>query len=88
MVRDLHLDGLPVLLVLNKVDQAEAGALDALVRDTGGIPVSALRRTGLDELMVRVENQLWRQGRGDVRPLWLQEQERWAQQAEEQSAES
>jgi len=88
VVRDLHLDGLPVLLVLNKVDQAEAGALDALVRDTGGIPVSALRRTGLDELMVRVENQLWRQGRGDVRPLWLQEQERWAQQAEEQSAES
>ena len=83
VVKDLSLDRLPVLLVLNKIDEAEPAAVEALVREFDGIPVSALRRTGLDELMVRVENELWRQGRGDVRPAWQIEQERREQQATE-----
>ena len=83
VIRDLELDRLPTLLVLNKTDAAEAASVEALVRDSGGIPVSALERTGLDELMARVEKELWRQGRGDVRPAWQIEQERWAQQASE-----
>ena len=83
VIRDLELDRLPVLLVLNKVDQLEPEAADALARDSGGIPVSALERSGLDDLMTRLETALWRQGRGDVRPAWQQRQERWAEQATE-----
>ena len=80
VVKDLELDSLPVLLVLNKVDRMTAESVDALARDSGGVPVSALDRSGLGELMTRIEAALWRQGRGDVRPAWQQEQEHRAQE--------
>ena len=88
VIKDLELDALPVLLVLNKVDRTDPEAVEALVRDTGGVPVSARDRTGLDDLMPAIEAALWRQGRGDVRPSWMKDQERWAEQAEAASDEA
>lgn len=77
VIEDLGLQEMPVLLVLNKVDRMPDEEVQGLVRESGGVPVSALRRTGLDELLERIEQVLWRQGHGDVKPAWMREQERW-----------
>jgi 50S ribosomal subunit-associated GTPase HflX len=59
-------------VVLNKADLADPDALVELVRETGGLPVSALKREGLMPLMEAIERHLWREGHGDTRPLWQQ----------------
>lgn len=52
---ELGLEETPRLLVLNKSDDTPRPLLAAVKRVTGGIPVSALDRTGLDGLMAQIE---------------------------------
>ncbi len=72
VVDALGLGHLPVQLVLNKADLAAPEALAEAVRESGGLPVSALNRDGLGDLMLAVERHLWREGFGDTRPEWQQ----------------
>jgi GTP-binding protein HflX len=51
LLEDLELAAVPRLLVLNKADATPRPLLSAIKRVTGGIPVSAERREGLDALM-------------------------------------
>jgi GTP-binding protein HflX len=56
---EIGLGGTPELLVFNQVDRLPAGEGVALAQRFGGVPVSALERTGLRELLVRAEQTLW-----------------------------
>ena len=47
------------LLVFNQIDKLENGEGEALARRHGGVPVSALKRTGLRTLLARAERMLW-----------------------------
>ena len=70
VIEELGLGHLPVQIVLNKADLTEPGELEAMVMETGGLPVSALKRDGLLPLMGQIERHLWREGHGDTRPAW------------------
>lgn len=73
VIEELGLSHVPVQLVLNKTDLVSEAALQTLINETGGLPVSALTRDGLTGLMARIERLLWREGHGDTRPLWQQQ---------------
>ncbi len=68
VIEELGLEHVPSLLVLNQVDRIGDDAVHSLVRDHAGLPVSALRRQGLDALLESMERELWRTGHGDLRP--------------------
>jgi GTP-binding protein HflX len=82
VLAELGLADVPVLLVLNQVDRLGPDEILAVVRDHGGLAVSALRRQGFDELLEAMERELWRAGHGDLRPAYQQEAERYAAAAE------
>jgi len=64
--------GTPELLVFNQIDRLPEGAGTALAMRYGGIAVSALFRTGLQELLLRSEQILWSEESADeVRPRSL-----------------
>ncbi len=52
----------PTILVLNKIDEADPDEIEELRQDLDGVPVSALRGDGLDELLDRIERTLWKEG--------------------------
>ena len=54
--------------MLNKSDAADADALAALQREMRGVIISARERTGLDELLRAIEQQLGRPDRFAVDP--------------------
>jgi GTP-binding protein HflX len=56
---ELGLDDKPELLVFNQIDRLEPGQAEALARRYVAIPVSALERRGLRELLGRAEEILW-----------------------------
>ncbi|MDR0601116.1 MAG: GTPase HflX, partial [Treponema sp.] len=60
VLEELGAGSVPVITVLNKTDRIETpGELSALLkRFPGSIAVSALKRTGLDELAARVDEML------------------------------
>ncbi|MDE2906692.1 MAG: GTPase HflX, partial [Acidobacteriota bacterium] len=64
--RVLHDIGIeaPELLVFNQIDRMADGEGDATARRHGGVAVSALRRSGLRELLARAEGMLWADGEG------------------------
>jgi GTP-binding protein HflX len=49
----------PELLVFNQVDRLPDGVGEAIAARHGGVAVSALRGTGLSELLIRAEAMLW-----------------------------
>jgi GTP-binding protein HflX len=55
VLADLDLRSVPRLLVMNKTDQVESIAIDRLCRHYEAVPVSALRREGLDLLIQTAE---------------------------------
>jgi GTP-binding protein HflX len=55
ILTDLDLGSIPRLIVMNKADMVDASALDGLCRRFEAVPVSALRREGLDRLMAAAE---------------------------------
>jgi GTP-binding protein HflX len=54
LLEELGADGKPTVLALNKTDRLPPDRVAELVARTGGVPISALRRTGLEDLMARV----------------------------------
>ncbi len=54
LLEELGADGKPTVLALNKTDRVPARQVEELAARTGGVPISALRRTGLEELLRRV----------------------------------
>lgn len=58
LLEELGADGKPTVLALNKTDRLPPDRVADLVARTGGVPISALRRTGLDDLMGRVAQAL------------------------------
>ena len=55
----------PELLVFNQIDRLPEGAGRALAARFGGVAVSALRGTGMRELLIRAEQVLWSEESGD-----------------------
>ena len=55
VLADLGVDARPRIRVFNKIDRLDADSLAALVSWDGNVYVSALRKTGLDELLRRVD---------------------------------
>jgi GTP-binding protein HflX len=62
ILRDLGLSEKPRLLVLNKIDRLEPGQGEALAHLRDGVAVSAVRKEGLEELLRRCDQILWRDG--------------------------
>ena len=56
---ELNLNGIERLVVLNKVDDAPRPLAAALARVTEGVPVSALRRDGLERLLTEIESRVF-----------------------------
>lgn len=54
LLEELGADGKPTVLALNKIDRLPSDQVQVLVQQTGGVPISALQRTGLQALMERV----------------------------------
>jgi GTP-binding protein HflX len=59
VLRDMELGDVPELLVFNKIDRLPPGHGSALAARHEAVPVSALERTGLAELLERAEKALW-----------------------------
>jgi GTP-binding protein HflX len=55
ILEDLGLEDMKRIVVLNKVDETPRPLVAALKKVTGGIPVSAIRREGLDRLLQHIE---------------------------------
>ena len=66
ILADLDLLGKPSLLVLNKADRVPPQAARTLARRYHGVAVSALHRTGLDEVTRGMEQILWGTRRADT----------------------
>ncbi len=64
---DLKLEKIERLLVLNKADATPRPLLSALKHVTGGIPISAVDREGLDALMTKIEALIFEQRAEDDR---------------------
>jgi GTPase len=60
ILKEMELDAMPRLIVLNKIDLLSAEELGLIRKETGGIPVSALGRKGLDALLAAVQAELFR----------------------------
>jgi GTP-binding protein HflX len=56
---EIGLGATPELLVFNQIDRLPPGVGSALAATHGGVPVSALRGTGLANLLEAVESRLW-----------------------------
>jgi GTP-binding protein HflX len=56
LLGELELTDRPAIMVLNKIDRAEGGrALEALVENADGVPISAATGEGIDALLARIE---------------------------------
>ncbi len=62
ILSSLGLDRTPRLLVWNKVDQVPKLLEKALLKQRGGVAVSALERRGFDELLMKAEDTLFSEG--------------------------
>ncbi|MBW2293355.1 MAG: GTPase HflX, partial [Deltaproteobacteria bacterium] len=56
---DIGLSEIPELLILNQSDRLPDGVAESIARRHGGIAISALKKQGLRELLVRAEEILW-----------------------------
>ncbi len=86
VLRELGLDHLPVLEVLNKSDLATREQLAVLDRRGAAVRVSALEREGLTELMQRIDLALRGAGHGNVKPRWKVESEAMMARLEAEAA--
>ena len=58
VLQQIGMDATPELLVFNQIDRLEPGAAEAIAARHGGVPISALRRHGLTELVARADAML------------------------------
>lgn len=68
ILADLGIEDIPRLVVLNKIDLANRLLVTAQRRATDGVPVSALTREGLAELVTRVESEVFEARGGEDEP--------------------
>ena len=59
ILRKLGLDGIPVVLVLNKIDRLDPGRTADLAKNLKGIPVSALHPGTFSGLLQEMERLIW-----------------------------
>lgn len=71
---------IPRLLVWNKIDAVEPARVQQLLREHGGLALSAVTREGLDPLLTTLEQMLWKPGR-ELNPLG-QARKRWQKAVE------
>jgi len=69
ILRDLALAEKPRLLVWNKVDRVGAEDAEHLARHGNGFVVSALDRATFGPLLLAIQRELWREGKGPHRVL-------------------
>jgi GTP-binding protein HflX len=62
---------IPELLIFNQVDRLEAGEGEAIARRYGGVPVSALKRTGLRTLLEQTQKILWAESDARTDSAWF-----------------
>jgi len=55
---DLHIEAIPRLTILNKIDIAPPGRIEQLRREYEGVPVSAVEGTGLGDLLGAIDSRL------------------------------
>jgi GTP-binding protein HflX len=60
VLADLDLKSIPKLLVMNKADLVDPSVIDGLCQRFEAVPVSAIRRQGLDLLIATAESQIHR----------------------------
>ena len=65
VLESIQLGDTPELLVFNRIDLLAPGAGEAIAWRHGGVAVSALRGTGLRELLARADAMLWERERRD-----------------------
>ncbi len=61
---EIGLTDTPEVLVFNQMDRLPPGEGERLAERNGGVAVSALRGTGLEALLERVERSVWPEGEG------------------------
>jgi GTP-binding protein HflX len=59
VLADIGLEHAPELLVFNQADRLPPGEAEAIAARLGGVAISALKSTGLPELLMRAERLLW-----------------------------
>ena len=62
ILSDIGLSETPELLIFNQIDKLPSGVGQVIAERHGGIGISALKRTGLRELLGSVEKLLWKNG--------------------------
>jgi GTP-binding protein HflX len=58
VLRQIGMEATPELLVFNQIDRLEPEAARSIAARHGGVPISALRRHGLTELVARADSML------------------------------
>ena len=86
VLAELGLDRLPVLRVLNKIDQVADEERAILAAQWDGTLVSATTGQGLPDLMGQLESVMWRQERRELKPVFRREAERILDSGEDGSA--
>jgi len=66
VIDEIGLAETPEILVFNQIDRLPEGVGERLAARFGGVAVSALERTGLKELLERVEKELWTDDLSDL----------------------
>ncbi len=69
ILASLSLDGVPKLVVFNKIDRLQNGQLGSLCRRYDAVAVSALRREGLDQLVEEADRRLGEKGSEYISPV-------------------
>jgi GTP-binding protein HflX len=59
VLRDLELDRIPTLLVLNKADLLEPGEAAAMAENMRGVAISAIAPRTFSDLLPRIEQAIW-----------------------------
>ncbi len=59
VLRDLNLDRIPSLLILNKADLLEPGVAEAMAERMRGVAISAIAPRTFPELLARMERTIW-----------------------------
>ena len=58
ILEQMEISGLPELVVLNKIDSASDETLLPLQNELGGVPVSAIKRRGIGDLLRAIDARL------------------------------
>jgi len=73
VLEELGLSHIPELLIFNQMDRLPEDVGAAIAKRHGGIAISALKRTGLRELLVKAEELLWSEDTPQLDPRRLTE---------------